>query len=103
MKETITLEQYQMFLELAPTYVLQETAAGIAKKAENLSEDTPEFQALAAMFSMLLYEYRLRQVEPLWRKAKRFAIRNSDIIKEVGKVAACIGVGVLLGIEVDGK
>jgi hypothetical protein len=103
MKETITLEQYQMFLELAPTYVLQETGAYIAKTSEHLSENAPEFEALAAMLAMLFYEIQLRQVEPLWRKAKRFAIRNSVAIKEAGKIAACIGVGVLLGINIDNR
>jgi hypothetical protein len=101
MKELMTLEQYQTFLEKAPSQVLQAVAMRMAQRAENLSEDTPEFQAIAAMFLMLNYEFQLRQVEPLWRKAKRFAIRNSDTIKEVGKIAACIGVGVLLGVGVD--
>jgi hypothetical protein len=101
MNELITLEKYRNFLEIAPSQVLQSIAVRMAQEAENLSEDTPEFQGLAAMFSMLLYECRLREIEPLWRKARRFAMRNSDAIKEVGKIAACIGAGVLLGIEID--
>ena len=101
MKETITLEQYQMFLELAPTHLLQGTGAYMAKTSEHLSENTPEFEALAVMLSMLMYELHLRQIEPLWRKAKRFAIRNSGAIKEAGKIAACIAAGVLLGASLD--
>jgi len=101
MKETITLERYQMFLELAPTNVLRETWAYMVKTSEQLSENTPEFEALAVMLSMLLYELQLRQIEPLWRKAKRFTIRNSGAIKEAGKIAACIAAGVLLGASLD--
>lgn len=103
MKETITLEQYQMFLALAPTCVLQETGANIVKLSEHLSENAPEFEAIAAMLAMLFYEIQLRQIEPLWRKAKRFAIRNSGAIKKAGEIVACIGVGVFLGIEIDDR
>ena len=37
------------------------------------------------------------EIEPLWRKAKRFAVRNSGIFKEIGKVAAGVALGVLVG------
>jgi hypothetical protein len=56
---------------------------------------------VSVMLMMLAREHELRQVEPLWRKAKRFAVRNSSTLKGIGKIAACIGAGVLLGVSLD--
>jgi len=81
MGETITREQYLRFLSLAPTNILEEV--------------------VGVMLMMLAEEHKLRQVEPLWRKAKRFAIRNSQMFKQVGTIAACIGAGVILGVSLD--
>ncbi len=64
-------------------------------------DGSTECKMIIAMYDMLTREYDLRQIEPLWRKAKRFAMRNSSTIKQVGKIAACIGAGVLLGISLD--
>jgi hypothetical protein len=50
---------------------------------------------------MIVSELERRPIEPLWRKAKRFAVRNSSTIKEVGKIAACLGIGALIGIDLS--
>lgn len=70
---------------------------------QNLPEDSSDTEIVGVMLMMLAEEHKLRQVEPLWRKAKRFAVRNSNAFKQVGKVAACIGAGVILGVSLDGN
>lgn len=102
-RQTITREEYEKFLNLAPTSVLEQVGDNMIAEAQKFPEGSAELEALGAMFVMLGMEYQLRQVEPLWRKAQRFAIRNSGTIKEVGKIAACIGAGVLLGVSLDGR
>ena len=101
MGETITREEYMRFLSLAPTSILEQVGNVLLATVQNLPEDSAETEMVGVMLMMLAGEYELRQVEPLWRKAKRFAIRNSQTFKQVGKVAACIGAGVLLGMSLD--
>lgn len=98
MEETITEEQYLRFLSLAPTNDLVRAGEVLMMDLQRLSyEESPEAEIVAIMLMVLYKEYELRQIEPLWRKAERFAIRNSETFKEVGKIAACIGAGVILG------
>ena len=105
-QETISPEQYRRFIELAPTNFLQQLGWALAITLDQLSlelsENSPELEMVGAMLSMLMRELQLREVEPLRRKAKRFAVRNSQTFKEVGKVAACIGVGVGVGVIMGG-
>ena len=101
MQDTITREEYERFLSLAPTSALEQVGDNLITEAQKLPEGSAELEVLGAMFMMLAGEYELRQVEPLWRKAKRFGIRNSNTFKQVGKAAACIGAGVLLGRSLD--
>ena len=98
MQETITREEYERFLSLAPTSVLEEMGNSLLSMVRNLPEDSPDVEIIGVMLMMLAGEYELRQVESLWRKAKRFGIRNSGTIV---KVAAGIGAGVLLGVSLD--
>lgn len=97
-RQTITREEYEKFLSLAPTSLLEQVGANLIAEAEKLPEGSAELEVLGAMFVMLGMEYQIRQVEPLWRKAKRFGIRNSGTIV---KVAAGIGAGVFLGVSLD--
>jgi len=98
MAETFTEDQYTRFLALAPTNDLTRLAEVLMMDLQRLSyEESPDAETVAFMLMMLGREYELRQVEPLWRKAQRFAIRNSETLKEVGKIAACVGAGVILG------
>ena len=105
-QEMISPEEYRLFIELAPTNFLQQTGGGLAITLDQLSlerrENSPEFEIVGAMLSMLIYELQLREVEPLRRKAKRFALRNSQTFAQVGKIAACIGVGVGVGVIFGG-
>ncbi len=82
MPETITPEEYQKFLELVPKDVLKQTAKGLHIAIYNIPDDSPEIEVIYTMLSMLDYELRLREIEPLWRKAKRLTVRNSAIVKE---------------------
>ncbi|MGD0572956.1 MAG: tetratricopeptide repeat protein [Sedimentisphaerales bacterium] len=107
MPETITPEEYKRFLELAPKDVLKQIANGLLISLQNMPDDSPEIEVIDTMLLMLDDELRLREIEPLWRKAKRltarnsaivkeFTVRNSATIKEVGAIAACIGAGALV-------
>jgi len=101
-KQTMTREEYMRLLSLAPTNVLEQVGNNLIAEADKFPEGSPDLEVLCDMLLILGTEYQLRQVEPLWRKAQRFAIRNSDTFKQVGKVAACIGAGVILGRSLDG-
>ncbi len=101
MAETITREQYLTFLNIAPTDLLVEAGNALMVDLQNTSEGSPEAETLGIMLMMLGREYDLRQVEPLWRKAHRFAIRNSETFKQVGKIAACVTAGAILGVSLD--
>lgn len=101
MEETITNEEYMEFLSLAPTSILEQVSDVLLAEVQNFPEDSTETEIVGVMLMMLVREHELRQVEPLWRKAKRFAVRNSQTFKQVGKIAACIGAGVFLGVSLD--
>ena len=101
MEETITREEYMRFLSLAPTSILEQVGNAMLATVQNFPEDSTETEMVGVMLMMLAREHELRQVEPLWRKAKRFAVRNSQTFKQVGKIAACIGAGVILGVSLD--
>lgn len=55
-----------------------------------------EQQGWGWYMSMIAVEAERRKVEPLWRKAKRFAVRNSGAFKEIGKIAAGVVMGVII-------
>ena len=101
MSDTLTLEIYHQFIELASTQELTQTAQILSDAFNETDDGSIESETIVFMCNMLMQEYDLRQIEPLWRKAKRFAKRNSSTIKQVGKVAACIGGGILLGASLD--
>ena len=101
MGETITRQEYLRFLSLAPTNLLEQAGSGMIVALQNLAEDSQEAETVAIMLMLLGREHELRQVEPLWRKAERFAVRNSQTFKQIGKIAACIGAGVILGKSLD--
>ena len=101
MAETLTEEQYIRFLSIAPTDLLVQAGKGLVVVLQNVPEDSPEAEAVGVMLMLLVREYELRQIEPLWRKAQRFAIRNSDALKQIGTIAACIGAGAILGVSLD--
>ena len=101
MSETISAEEFRRFVELAPNEILLKATQVVCLHAEDLPDDSPEFESATIICSCIGRELVFREIEPLWRKAKRFALRNSGVIKNVGKIAACIGVGALLGISLD--
>ncbi|OHB54422.1 MAG: hypothetical protein A2173_06730 [Planctomycetes bacterium RBG_13_44_8b] len=101
MPETITRLEYEKFLSLAPTNLLEQVGDRLSAIADELPEGSADLDILLTMLLMLGKEYQLRQIEPLWRKARRFTIRNSDTFKQIGKIAACIGAGFILGASMD--
>ncbi len=97
-EETFTIERYIRLLSLMSTNDLVRLGNVLQMDLQRLSyEDSPDAETIAIMLMMLGREHELRQVEPLWRKAQRFAIRNSETFKDIGKIAACVGAGVILG------
>lgn len=101
--ETLTEEQFLNFLSLAPTNLINQAGIGLTMVLQNIPEESPEVETVNIMLMMLAREYQLRQIEPLWRKARRFAIRNSETFKEIGKIAACVGAGIVLGQSIGVK
>ena len=90
MWQTITRQEYERFLSLAPTSVLEKVGANLTAEANRLPEESPESKLLMVMLIMLGLEYQMRQVEPPWRKAKRLTLRYFSILKQVIKIAARI-------------
>lgn len=95
--ETFTEEQFINFLCLAPTNLLAQASNGLNIALQNIPEGSPEAETICMMLIMIQMEYYKRQTEPLWRKAQRFTIRNSETLKEIGAIAACVGAGIILG------
>lgn len=54
---------------------------------------TGDPESLGCCCALIDYELQLRHVEPLWRKAKRFAKRNEEVLG-IAAVIAGIAVGV---------
>lgn len=97
-----TQNDIEQSLSIASEQELEYWAHQICNYAMSHPEMSDEEQLCGAyMLHLIAEEAERRQVEPLWRKAKRFAVRNSQAFKQVGKVAACIGAGVILGISLD--
>lgn len=100
MSSVISMEDLALFVQIIPTKIL---FAMIIELDPNNRE--PIYSAdelyLQMLHSMACQEFALRQIEPLWRKARRVVIRNAANIAEVGKIAACLGLGVLLGTSLD--
>jgi len=71
--------------------------AGCEYAANHPRLSEKEQYELVCTMNMVAIEAERRKVEPLWRKAKRLAIRNSDTIKQIGKIAAGVTIGVIVG------
>ena len=89
-----------MFVQIIPTKVLFAIIIELDPDRRESVGSVDELH-LQMLYSMACQEFALRQIEPLWRKAKRVAIRNAANIAKIGKIAACLGVGVLLGTSLD--
>ena len=93
----MTIAETERVLELAS----QEELASLYFALLQYPEEHPDApiedqQAWLHMVVMIEAEAERRKVEPLWRKAKRFTVRNAG---EIGKCAAAAAVGAFLGIE----
>ena len=100
MNSTISAEDLSFLVQIIPTKIL---FAMIIELDPNNREpvDSIDEIHLQMLYGMACQEFTLRQIEPLWRKAKRVAIRNAANIAKIGKIAACLGLGVLLGSSLD--
>ena len=97
-----TVREIENLLESASETELNVLGDSICIDLRNNPRLTTEEQEFSKCFLfMISSELERRPIEPLWRKTKRFAVRNSGTIKEVGKVAACLGVGALIGIDLS--
>ena len=92
-----TLKKLAEMLENSSEDELTGLAYGGYQFAEAHPDLSVQEQQLWGWFmSMIAVEAECRKIEPLWRKAKRFAVRNSGTFKEIGKVAAGVALGVLI-------
>lgn len=80
-------------LTTATSEQLQDAQSSLVAKYE---AGRIELEAAAQGCALIDYELQLRQIEPLWRKAHRFAKRN----KEGLGIAAAV-LGVVVGVEVS--
>ncbi len=97
-----TVKEIERVLEIASEAELNIFGDAIYGDLQNNPNMRNDEQEVCKIFLVLISsELDRRPIEPLWRKAKRFAVRNSATIKEVGKVAACLGVGALIGVDLS--
>jgi hypothetical protein len=75
----------------------QMIALGVTELNHNQNLSKEDRFCLEALTFMAAVETESRGTEPLWRKTKRFVNRNADVIKDIGKIAAGVTVGVVLG------
>lgn len=94
----ITAEEYLKLLSLAQTDVLEQVGSILIAVAERLPGGSPRSVAFEVMIALLVMECNRRQTESLWRKAKRYARRNSDPLRQLGEIAAVIGLSSFLGM-----
>jgi hypothetical protein len=93
-----TQRDVEMVLENASEDELTVLAYGGCQYAnEHPNMPQLERQQWGCYMGMIAVEAERRKIEPLWRKAKRFAVRNSGTFKEIGKIAAVVTLGVVVG------
>jgi len=100
MSSAISVEDLALFVQIIPTKVLFAIIMQLDPDSREAVDSVDELH-LQMLHSMACQEFALRQIEPLWRKAKRVAIRNASNLAKIGKIAACLGLGVLLGMSLD--
>jgi len=94
----ITQNELERIISIASEQELEYLAFQACNYAASHPEMPEEEQVECVCFiSMIAIEAELRQVEPLWRKAKRLVLRNSNTLKLVGKIAAGVTIGVFVG------
>jgi hypothetical protein len=74
--------------DVLTTAANQQLAAARNHVASSFESGELEFEQAITLCNLIDYELQLRQVEPLWRKAARFAKRNKN---DLGAVAAVVG------------
>jgi len=100
MSYTISVEDLTFLVQIIPTKILFAIIIELDPDNRESAGSIDELH-LQMLYSMACQEFMLRQIEPLWRKAKRVAIRNAANIAKIGKIAACLGLGILLGTSLD--
>ncbi len=94
----VTQRDIETLLENASEQELNYLAySGCQYASEHPNMPQREQQEWGCFMSLVAVEAERRRIEPLWRKAKRLAVRNSGTFKEIGKIAAGIGLGILVG------
>ena len=100
MDSTISAEDLAFLVQIIPTKILFTMIIELDPNNRK-PVDSVDGLHLQMLYGMTCQEFMLRQIEPLWRKAKRIAIRNAANIAKIGKIAACLGLGMLLGSSLD--
>ena len=100
MDSKISAEDLAFLVQIIPTKIL---FAMIIELDPNNREPVNSIDELhfQMLYGMACQKFMLRQIEPLWRKAKRVTIRNAANIAKIGKITACLGLGMLIGSSLD--
>jgi hypothetical protein len=101
MEPKISTEDMALLVQIVPTKILFGFVVALDPESRK-SEDSPMDELnLQILYTLACQEFVLRQIEPLWRKAKRFALRNASNVAKIGEIAVSLGLGVLLGTSLD--
>lgn len=93
-----TQNELEVLLENASEQELAILAFHGCQYAETHPEmSKSDIQEWGGFMSLIAIEAERRKIEPLWRKAKRFTVRNSGTFKEIGKIAAGVALGIFVG------
>jgi hypothetical protein len=101
MNSEISYEDMVLFVQIVPTKVLFVIVLALDPDTRLSADSLSDELHIEMLYGLSSQEFALRQIEPLWRKAKRFALRNAATITKAGKIAACLGLGALLGMSID--
>jgi hypothetical protein len=92
-----TQKELKKIVSIASDQELEYLARTGCEYASNYPNMSREKQLeCACMRSLVTAEAENRRTEPLWRKARRLALRNSDTLKLAGAIAAVVAICVIV-------
>jgi hypothetical protein len=101
MSSEVSFEDLALIVQIVPTKILFAIVMTLDPDSRKTANSPTDELNLQMLYTLASQEFALRQIEPFWRKAKRFALRNAANITKIGRIAACLGLGVLLGMSID--
>lgn len=103
METEVSTEDLALLVQIVPTKILFGFIVALDPETRQSTDSYIDEFNLQTLYTLACQEFALRQIEPFWRKAKRFAFRNAANIAKIGKIAASLGLGVLLGVSLDNE